>query len=111
MRSILLAAAALSVLAAEPAAAQYYGGPDRGGFGGGFEDDDYDYAPRRSYRRDYDERDFYGPPRRGPSRRAQLGSVCVTARGNCDAGRVVPRNSPCSCFIPGFGRKRGAIGF
>jgi hypothetical protein len=110
MRSILLAAAALSVLAAQPAAAQYYGGPYRGGFGGGFEDD-YDYAPRRSYRRDYDERDFYGPPRRGPSRRAQLGSVCVTARGNCDAGRVVPRNSPCSCFIPGFGRKRGAIGF
>jgi hypothetical protein len=108
MKRVVLAALALSVVAAEPATAQFYGSPYQGG-PGYYDDDDFDYGPpRRSYRRDYDD---YGPPRARPYRRAQLGSVCVTARGNCDAGRVAPRNTPCSCFIPGFGPKRGAIGF
>jgi hypothetical protein len=36
-----------------------------------------------------------------------MGSVCVTARGDCGG----PINSPCECYIPGFGPKRGAIGY
>jgi hypothetical protein len=110
MKRALLAALALSVVAAQPAMAQFYGGPYRGG-PGYYDDDDFDRGPPRRYRRDrYDERD-YGPPRATPYRRAQIGSVCVTARGSCDAGRAAPRNTPCSCFIPGFGPKRGAIGY
>jgi hypothetical protein len=38
-----------------------------------------------------------------------MGSVCVTARGDCAGGG--PINSPCECYIPGFGPKRGAIGY
>jgi hypothetical protein len=37
--------------------------------------------------------------------------MCVTSRGSCDYGRPIPRNTPCSCDIPGFGMKRGAIGY
>jgi hypothetical protein len=37
-----------------------------------------------------------------------MGSVCVTARGHCGTG---PLNAPCECSIPGFGPKRGAIGY
>ncbi len=111
MKRVLLAALALSIVAAQPATAQFYGSPYRGG-PSYYEDDDFDRAPpRRSYRRDYYERDDYGPRRASPNRRAQVGSVCVTARGNCDSGTVAPRNTPCSCFIPGFGPKRGAIGY
>lgn len=111
MKRVVLAAMALSVVAAQPAAAQFYGSPYRGGGSGYYEDDGYDYAPRRSYRPDYGDR--YNPyqSRRPTYRRAQVGSVCVTARGNCDSGTVAPRNTPCSCFIPGFGPKRGAIGY
>lgn len=54
------------------------------------------------------DRGWGPPPPRGGER---FGSVCVTSRGNCNAGFRAPRNTPCRCFIPGFGEKRGAIGF
>jgi hypothetical protein len=44
-----------------------------------------------------------------PRRRVAMGSVCVTSRGNCSAGGVVPIMSGCYCFIPGFGRKAGNV--
>lgn len=73
-----------------PAAAQYY--------------DPYDRPPPR-YGYDYDR------PRYGYDRsygRRQFGDQCVTSRGSCEAPPS-PRNSPCRCFIEGFGPKRGAI--
>lgn len=36
-------------------------------------------------------------------------SVCVTSRGNCDAG-YAPLGAGCYCNIPGFGRKAGNVG-
>ncbi len=47
----------------------------------------------------YAEAQYY---QRGPS-------ICVTSRGNCSAGGVVPIMSGCYCFIPGFGRKAGNV--
>jgi hypothetical protein len=35
-------------------------------------------------------------------------SVCVTSRGNCDAG-YAPPGTGCGCNIPGFGPKRGQV--
>ncbi|WP_375459624.1 hypothetical protein [uncultured Enterovirga sp.] len=70
-----------------------YDGP-RGGRG------DYD-GPRRGYDRGRD--DAYDG-RRGARRGS---SVCVTGRGSCPIGGVVPRMTPCRCDIPGFGLKRG----
>ena len=102
MKRILLAAAALAMLAGTPALAQngggYGGGYGGGGYGRGWDDDD---RPRRRgwERRGYDE--GYGRPR--------MGSICVTARGNCRT-RPAPLNTPCGCEVPGFGFKRGAIG-
>jgi hypothetical protein len=91
------------LMAAAPAKAQYY--PPYGGGGGYEEERPYRggggyYGDRRRYDRDYYER-----------RRPRYGSVCVTSRGNCDAGFSAPRNTPCRCFLPGFGEKRGAIGY
>ena len=40
---------------------------------------------------------------------AASGSLCLTPRGNCIT-RPLPYSSPCGCDLPGFGRKRGAIG-
>jgi hypothetical protein len=118
MKRFVLAAAVLSTLAAPvPALAQYYGGPNVQYY----EEDDY--APRRVYRPRYEERRVYVQPRRDTyieryeyaprrtQRQARLGSVCVTARGSCPAGGVVPINTPCGCHIPGFGPKRGAVGY
>ncbi|MGO4704842.1 hypothetical protein AB4072_03560 [Microvirga sp. 2MCAF38] len=56
----------------------------------------------------------WGPPpgqRWRPQPRRQMGNVCVTARGSCEYPQFFERNTPCSCDIPGFGRKRGAIGY
>ncbi len=107
MRRVVLAAMALSVLAAQPATAQYYGNPYRGG-PSYYEEDDFDDAPRRTYRRDRYEQE-YAPRREFRSRRAQLGSICVTSRGSCDVGYAVPIQSNCRCNIPGFGPKRGNV--
>lgn len=72
-----------------------------------------DRGDRRRRGRDYDDDDDDGRF----SRRRRFGdddrrgsSICITARGNCRAGFSAPRNTPCRCFIPGFGEKRGAIG-
>ena len=115
MRRKIFAAAALAFLVGSPALAQVYyrydeppvyrerpyrgGGPeyyDRRGY-----DEDEYRGPRRGY--------GYGEPYRG--RRARIGGVCVTSRGNCEAPGPAPINTPCRCFIPGFGQKRGAIGY
>ena len=53
--------------------------------------------------------DRYDRPGRGSYRQGRMGSVCVTARGDC--GGAGPLNAPCECYIPGFGPKRGAIGY
>jgi hypothetical protein len=77
------------------------------------------YGPRQRYQERYVEDDFdYRPRRRGNpnadygySRRGGgLGSVCVTSRGNCGVGALVPIGSGCRCNIPGFGRKAGQVG-
>ena len=98
MRKVLLAASLLLAGAAfAPASAQYYYGPGYGpppgpppGYGDG-------YGPPPGY--------GYGPP---PRRRAS--TVCITSRGPCPIGDVVPRGWPCGCVVPGFGYKRGNAG-
>ena len=116
MERFVLAGVVAATIAAVPAAAQYgggYGGYGGGGYGSRYYDEEYD-APRRRpppppYGGAYGQqpgpygRSGYGPP---PQR---LGSICVTARGNCP-WRPSPINAPCGCNVPGFGFKRGAIG-
>ncbi|MGY2048680.1 hypothetical protein [Methylobacterium sp. JK268] len=105
MKSTMLATLAALTLGGSiaPAFAQYYG-----------DDDD---RPRRRY--EYrDEGDYPRRPPPGPGyyerervfRREGFGRVCVTARGNCPS-RPAPLNSYCGCQIPGFGPKRGQIGY
>jgi hypothetical protein len=61
-----------------------YGGPGyRGGYGGGYGGGYY-------------------------QRPVILGNVCLTSRGSCGT-RPRPAETPCSCMIPGFGPKRGAV--
>lgn len=97
LRTLALAALAGSaILSATSADAQYY--------------DRYDRPPAYDYDRPpppygYD-RPRYGYDR--PYGRRRFGEMCVTSRGNCEA-EPAPRNSPCSCYIHGFGPKRGAI--
>lgn len=120
-----IALAPIAVVTAVPAAAQYYGGGG-GGYGGYGGDDDYP-PPQRRYRQpapDYPPPQGYPPPYRpppqgyrppppppGPGYGRPGGSVCVTSRGSCPTGMVFPRGAPCACEIPGFGKKRGAIGY
>jgi hypothetical protein len=92
-------------------------GGDRGyggGRGGGGYDDRYDnrYDPRFG-RRDYDDFDRPRGPRGygyGPPRVENFGRICVTSRGECRT-RPGPVGANCGCEIPGFGFKRGAIGY
>ncbi|HEY8384321.1 MAG TPA: hypothetical protein VIL09_19445 [Microvirga sp.] len=135
MKRLVLVAAALAALAAAaPASAQSL----QDGPGGSMYRDFGNDGPPRRYERQFQEREYYAPrqrrdyyseryddrprrggyseryddrPRRGAYRQTRAGSVCVTARGNCDTGAVLPLNTPCGCNIPGFGQKRGAIGF
>lgn len=85
---------ALSLAALSGASAQYYspgyGGPPPGYYRGG---------PPPGYD------DGYYRPRR----RVAAGNVCVTSRGACEHGQYYPIGSGCVCFIPGVGKKRGAI--
>ncbi len=105
MKRLVLAALLLAsgVATAVPASAQYYGGGG-GGYGGPRYDRDRD-EDRPRYRRPRDDDEGY--ERRGPRRGS---SVCVTSRGNCPIGAIVPRLAPCGCEFPGFGYKRGAAG-
>jgi hypothetical protein len=54
---------------------------------------------------------YYGRPGYGYGYAAprNYSNICITGRGNCSSGRPLPAGAPCSCFIPGFGTKRGAI--
>nr|WP_128564098.1 hypothetical protein [Methylobacterium crusticola] len=108
---VTAALAALTLgLGIAPAFAQY----------GGY---DEDYRPRRRFEERYDDRpryrgEEYERPRyrgegygRGPGYDGgRIGRMCVTARGNCPT-RPAPVNASCGCEIPGFGFKRGAIGY
>jgi hypothetical protein len=87
-------AAAGIVATAAPALAQYYPYP----------------PPPRPY---YQPHPHYRPDPYGggyyqPYRRPVIGNLCVTSRGNCYT-RPRPADSSCTCEIPGFGLKRGAI--
>jgi hypothetical protein len=53
----------------------------------------------------------YSPAPRSYGHYGGVGSVCVTSRGNCSVGQLVPLGSGCRCNIPGFGRKRGQVDF
>jgi hypothetical protein len=105
IRTLALAAlAGAAMLSATGANAQYY-------------DPYYRPAPRYDYDRppppryDYDRPRYRDDgPRYGYDRpyRRRFGEVCLTSRGSC-AAEPAPRNSSCSCYIEGFGMKRGAI--
>jgi hypothetical protein len=81
-----------------------YCGPSRGGGGYRERDIEVEEAPRR--RPGYDAVP-YGS--RGYGGGAPRASMCVTSRGNC-ATRPSPPGTSCSCDIPGFGEKHGAVG-
>jgi hypothetical protein len=53
----------------------------------------------------------YSSPPHSYGHYGTFGSVCVTSRGNCSVGQLVPLGSGCRCNIPGFGRKRGQVDF
>ncbi|MFJ5369163.1 hypothetical protein ACIPIA_08070 [Bosea sp. CER48] len=100
-RQLTVSALACAVLlSAIPAKAQYYGGPYRAP--PAYDDDDEDDRPPppRYDRRGYGyERPYYRP---------RYNNICVTSRGECPTPPL-PRGAPCSCYIPGFGNKRGAV--
>ncbi len=121
MKRAILAAIMLAGLAA-PAAAQFqyypdgtvidrrvapnYIPPQRG-----YDRRDVDRRDRYDDRRDRrDRRGDWDDGRRGYDRRAGgYGGTCVTSRGACGVYRPLPLRAPCSCDIPGFGTKRGAV--
>lgn len=96
----LLGGAALIASAGMSAEAQYYPQP---------------YPPRYYPAPQYHPQPYPYPqqyedyrPRR-PIRRQDMGSVCVTSRGECTVGRYVPIGTGCKCQIPNFGQKRGHV--
>ena len=102
MRALILTLVALVSLAGIPASAQPYGGGRY--YDDGYRPPGYRPGPPRFYERPrYSYRYGYGRPQR-------FGRVCVTSRGTCFT-RPSPLNSSCGCMIPGFGPKRGAIGY
>ncbi|MCU0817956.1 MAG: hypothetical protein MUF11_01430 [Beijerinckiaceae bacterium] len=92
-----------------PGTGGYMTPPPRGSYDQRYED--YDQRPRRRVnpRDDYGYRDYRYEDSPRPRRRAAMGSVCVTSRGECSAGGWVPLGSGCYCRIPGFGRKAGNV--
>lgn len=108
--SILRAAIiAASLISAVPVGAQYFPPPPPPP--GYYPPPGYD-RPQRGYERaprGYDQ----GYGRRGDPyerpRQARVGYTCATSRGFCELDYARPMNSSCSCSIPGFGRKRGAV--
>ncbi|HZH11452.1 MAG TPA: hypothetical protein VEZ24_13905 [Microvirga sp.] len=124
MKRLMLVALAALTLAA-PASAQYYGSPYSSP---SYEEEwrpspRYDYdRPRYGYRprQDYYDQDYggerrvyrYERPRHEWRRQAQrYGNVCVTSRGSCEHPQSYPLGAKCRCDIPGFGPKRGNIGY
>jgi hypothetical protein len=96
MKRILFACATL-LAASAPATAQYYPYPPQGGY---YQADPWGRPPPRP--------GWGGGGGYYNERPVSFGNVCVTSRGNCRS-RPRPEQSPCSCFIEGFGPKRGAI--
>lgn len=41
--------------------------------------------------------------------RVEIGYACVTSRGSCDLAPPRPAGTPCRCWTPGFGSKRGVV--
>jgi hypothetical protein len=106
-RIIFAALLVSSGLAAAPATAQYHRY---------YDDDEYDYRPRRGREyeyRDYDRRRDYGAPRRGysgpPAGGPALGATCATPRGACSQTPAQPRGSSCVCFVVGAGNTPGTV--
>jgi hypothetical protein len=108
----ILAAAGLCAMA-ETASAQYYQGQQGG----------YYIPPQGGYRPPPPPPGYYRPdPYRQPNpyggyggygggyqpRPVIFGNICYTSRGSCQT-RPRPAETPCSCIIPGFGPKRGAV--
>jgi len=104
MRALILPLIALISLASVPVSAQPYDGGSGRYYDDGYGPPRYRQGPPRIY-----ERPRYGY-RYGYRRPQRFGRVCLTSRGTCFA-RPGPINSPCGCMIPGFGPKRGAIGY
>lgn len=88
-----LGAAALMLTALSGASAQYY--PQYGG-------------PPPGYYRQGPPPGYYGGGYARP-RRVEMGSVCVTSRGECRTRSYTPLGTGCRCMIPGFGPKRGTV--
>ena len=96
---------------AAPASAQYYPYPPPPGPPPGYYGPRDPYGPRpyppprppRPWDDGRFEDDRYYRPR--PQ---VYGNLCVTSRGNCRT-QPLPNGAACSCFIPGFGPKRGNI--
>jgi len=113
MKPIAIAVLALATMAAVPASAQYYEGPGRY-----YYEEDNGFGPPRFRRAPRPEpywespREYYREERRERFGRRvygqRLGQVCVTSRGNCETP-LVPLESRCRCYIPGFGPKRGFV--
>ncbi|MGO4405765.1 hypothetical protein AB4Z10_16060 [Bosea sp. RAF48] len=92
-RLALSAFAGAMLLSAIPAGAQYYDPyrPPPPPYG-------YDRPPPPPYGYGYDR----------PRYRQRYNNICVTSRGDCPTPPL-PSGTGCSCYIPGFGNKRGAV--
>ena len=108
-RSLAKAALASALLlAAVPASAQFFPFPPGGGY---YPQQQPYYQPQ--YQPQYqpdDQPDYYPQQRpRYRQRQVQYGNACYTSRGTCYLNQTAPVSSICRCFIPGFGKKRGAV--
>lgn len=104
--SLALLAATAGLSAPTGAQAQYYGGgyyPPPPPPPPGYYRPRPDYGPPPGY--------YGGGGYGGGYGRVRYGTICVTSRGQCSIGRPLPIQTGCSCYIPGFGQKRGAVGY
>lgn len=105
--SLALLAVTAGLSAPGGAQAQYYGGgyyPPPPPPPPGYYRPRPDYGPPPGY---YGGGGGYG----GGYGRIRYGTICVTSRGQCSVGRPLPIQTGCSCYLPGFGQKRGAVGY
>ena len=104
--SLALLAVTAGLAAPTGAQAQYYGGgyyPPPPPPPPGYYRPRPDYGPPPGY--------YGGGGYGGGYGRVRFGTICVTSRGQCSVGRPLPLQTGCSCYIPGFGQKRGAVGY
>lgn len=90
--TVLIATLAGALLMSGAAEAQYYDPyrPPPPPYGGGYRPGPY-YGQSPYYRSGY------------------YGRMCITSRGSCAMSRARPVGSSCTCYIPGFGKKRGGV--